>query len=91
MLPNVLMSETGVSTYAPITLQTVRKLLQAMSPRCLFKRHNPQHMFNALLIRTGLALSLDVRGSTPEQMSKLLQTEIQRWSQVIDQAGITKQ
>jgi tripartite-type tricarboxylate transporter receptor subunit TctC len=36
-------------------------------------------------------LSLDVRGSTPEQMSKLLQTEIQRWSQVIDQAGIPRQ
>jgi tripartite-type tricarboxylate transporter receptor subunit TctC len=36
-------------------------------------------------------LSLDVRGSTPEQMSKLLQTEIQRWSQVIDQAAIPRQ
>jgi len=36
-------------------------------------------------------LSLDVRGSTPDQMSKLLQTEIQRWSQVIDQAGIPRQ
>ena len=36
-------------------------------------------------------LSLDVRGSTQEQMSKLLQTEIQRWSQVIDQAAIPRQ
>ncbi len=36
-------------------------------------------------------LSLDVRGSTPEQMAALLQTEIQRWSQVIEKAGIPRQ
>jgi tripartite-type tricarboxylate transporter receptor subunit TctC len=36
-------------------------------------------------------LSLDVRGSTAEQMTKLLQTEIPRWAQVIEQAGIPKQ
>jgi tripartite-type tricarboxylate transporter receptor subunit TctC len=36
-------------------------------------------------------LSLDVRGSTPDQMAKLLQSEIPRWAQVIEQAGISKQ
>ena len=36
-------------------------------------------------------LSLDVRGSTPDQMAKLLQSEIPRWAQVIEQAGIPKQ
>lgn len=36
-------------------------------------------------------LSLDVRGSTPDQMAKLLQTEIHRWGQVIDKAGIPRQ
>jgi tripartite-type tricarboxylate transporter receptor subunit TctC len=35
-------------------------------------------------------LSLDVRGSTPDQMAKLLQSEISRWAQVIEQAGIPK-
>jgi tripartite-type tricarboxylate transporter receptor subunit TctC len=36
-------------------------------------------------------LSLDVRGSTPDQMAKLLQSEIPRWAQLIEQAGIPKQ
>jgi tripartite-type tricarboxylate transporter receptor subunit TctC len=36
-------------------------------------------------------LSLDVRGSSPDQMAKLLQSEIPRWAQVIEQAGIPKQ
>ena len=53
-------------------------------------------MFNAALaspeVRKKLTdLSLDVRGSTPDQMAKLLQSEIPRWAQVIEQAGIPKQ
>jgi tripartite-type tricarboxylate transporter receptor subunit TctC len=36
-------------------------------------------------------LNLDPRGSTPEQMATLLRSEIQRWNQVIDQAGIPRQ
>jgi tripartite-type tricarboxylate transporter receptor subunit TctC len=36
-------------------------------------------------------LNLEPRGSTPEQMARLLQSEIQRWNQVIDQAGIPRQ
>ncbi|MBA2961075.1 MULTISPECIES: tripartite tricarboxylate transporter substrate binding protein [Ramlibacter] len=43
-------------------------------------------------VRKQLAdLYVEARGSTPEQMATLLQSEIQRWSQVIEQAGIPKQ
>ncbi len=42
-------------------------------------------------VRKRLAeLYVEARGSTADQMSKLLQSEIQRWSQVIDQAGIPR-
>ncbi|MES2188344.1 MAG: tripartite tricarboxylate transporter substrate binding protein [Pseudomonadota bacterium] len=34
---------------------------------------------------------VEARGSTPGQLSKLLQSEIQRWTQVIEHAGIPKQ
>ena len=64
------------------------------TPPALIERFNREA--NAALaspeVRKKLTdLSLDVRGSTPDQMAKLLQSEIPRWAQVIEQAGIPKQ
>ena len=38
-----------------------------------------------------LKLGMDARGSTPEQLAALLASEVQRWSAVIQRAGIPKQ
>jgi tripartite-type tricarboxylate transporter receptor subunit TctC len=38
-----------------------------------------------------LALSYDIRGSTPEEFSKLLKLETEKWAKVIKTAGIKPQ
>jgi len=35
-------------------------------------------------------LNVEAKGSTPEQLGQLLQSDIKRWSEVIARAGVPK-
>jgi tripartite-type tricarboxylate transporter receptor subunit TctC len=65
----------------------------AKTPKDVIARLNRevQAALNAPDVKKRLyELNVDAKGSTPEQLGKLLQSDIKRWSEVITRAGVPK-